>query len=73
MLRLSSLEGNENLPRPFNGYLLEKLARLLSVMSVVECGIPIGEVDTMPSGRATTSLSPASASPGQGASALPSH
>jgi hypothetical protein len=46
VLRLTSLGGNENLPRPFNGYLLEKLARLLSAMTVVECGIPIGEVDT---------------------------
>lgn len=46
MLRISSLGGNENLPRPFNGYLLEKLARLLSAMTVVENGIDIGEVDT---------------------------
>ena len=46
VLRLTSLGGNENLPRPFNGYQLEKLARLLSAMTVVENGIPIKEVDT---------------------------
>ena len=46
VLRLTSLGGNENLPRPFNGYQLEKLTRLLSAMTVVENGIAIKEVDT---------------------------
>ena len=45
VLRLTSLGGNERLPRPFKGYMLGKLARLLGAMTVVECGIPIHQVD----------------------------
>ena len=35
----------EHLPRPYMGYMLEKLARLLAAMTVVECGIRYEEVD----------------------------
>lgn len=45
VLGLTSLGGEERLPRPFTGYLLEKLARLIVGMTVVECGIPADEVD----------------------------
>ena len=45
VLSLTSLGGKEHLPRPFMGYMLEKLARLLAAMTVMECGIPLKEVD----------------------------
>ena len=45
VLQLTSLGGNEHLPRPFMGYLLEKLAYLLAAMTVMECGIPMEQVD----------------------------
>ena len=45
VLHITSLGGNENLPRPFTGYQLEKLTRLLVAMTVVECGLPAKEVD----------------------------
>ena len=45
VLRLTSLGGNEHLPRPFTGYMLDKLARLMAAMTVMECGIPYEEVD----------------------------
>ena len=45
VLRLTSLGGNEHLPRPFMGYMLDKLARLLAAMTVMECGIAYDEVD----------------------------
>ena len=45
VLRLTSLGGNEHLPRPFTGYMLDKLARLMAAMTVMECGIPLEEVD----------------------------
>ena len=45
VLGLTSLGGKEHLPRPFMGYMLEKLARLLAAMTVMECGIPYNEVD----------------------------
>ena len=43
VLRLTSLGGNEHLPRPFTGYMLDKLARLMAAMTVMECGIPYEE------------------------------
>ena len=45
VLHLTSLGGKEHLPRPYMGYMLEKLARLLAAMTVVECGIRYEEVD----------------------------
>lgn len=45
VLRLTSLGGNEHLPRPFTGYMLDKLARLMAAMTVMECGVPYEEVD----------------------------
>lgn len=45
VLGLTSLGGNEHLPRPFRGYMLDKLARLMAAMTVMECGIPYEEVD----------------------------
>ena len=45
VLKLTALGGNENLPRPFMGYMLDKLARLLAAMTVVECGISYDQVD----------------------------
>ena len=46
VLNLTSLGGKENLPRPLVGLAIEKLVKLLSAMTVVECGIPLAEVDT---------------------------
>ena len=48
VLQLTSLGGKERLPRPFQGYMLEKLARLLGAMTVVECGVPYGKVNWDP-------------------------
>jgi len=45
VLKLTSLGGNEHLPRPFMGYMLDKLARLMAAMTVMECGIAYEEVD----------------------------
>ena len=45
VLQLTSLGGNERLPRPFMGYQLEKLTHLLAAMTVMECGIPMEQVD----------------------------
>lgn len=45
VLQLTALGGKERLPRPFQGYMLEKLARLLAAMTVVECGTPYNEVN----------------------------
>lgn len=45
ILMLTGLGGKELMPRPFIGIALEKLARLLMAMTVVECGIPYQEVD----------------------------
>jgi len=45
VLRLTGLGGKELMPRPFMGIALDKLARLLMAMTVVECGIAYGEVD----------------------------
>ena len=46
VLGLTSLGGKEHLPRPFMGYMLEKLARLLAAMTVMENGIRPHQVDT---------------------------
>lgn len=45
VLNLTSLGGNERLPRPFMGFAIDKLVRLLAAMTTVECGIPYAEVD----------------------------
>ena len=45
VLRLTSLGGNENLPRPFMGIAVDKLVRLLAAMTTMECGVPYPEVD----------------------------
>jgi hypothetical protein len=45
VLRLTSLGGNEHLPRAFMGYMLDKLASLLAAMTVMESGIAYDEVD----------------------------
>ncbi|MBR5542220.1 MAG: hypothetical protein IKU64_07695 [Bacteroides sp.] len=45
VLKLTSLGGNELMPRPFMGIALEKLGKLLVAMTVMECGISDKEVD----------------------------
>lgn len=45
VLKLTSLGGNEHLPRPFAGIAIDKLVRLLAAMTTMECGIPYREVD----------------------------
>lgn len=45
VLKLTSLGGNEHLPRPFVGIAIDKLVRLLAAMTTMECGIPYREVD----------------------------
>ena len=45
VLRLTSLGGKENLPQPSRRIDIERLERLLSAMTTMECGIPYGEVD----------------------------
>lgn len=44
VIRLTSLGGMENLPRPFVGISIDKLVRLLRAMTTVECGIPYNQV-----------------------------
>ena len=44
VIRLTSLGGMENLPRPFVGISIDKLVRLLRAMTTVECGIPYEQV-----------------------------
>ena len=45
VLKLTSLGGKENLPRPFMGIAIDKLARLFAAMTTMECGIPYEKVD----------------------------
>ena len=45
VLKLTSLGGKENLPRPFMGIAIYKLVRLLAAMTTMECGIPYEKVD----------------------------
>ena len=46
VLRLTSLGGNENLPQPSRGLDAERLVKLLTAMTTMECGIPYKDVDT---------------------------
>ncbi len=46
VLKLTSLGGHENLPRPSVGIAIDKLVRLLTAMTTMECGVPYTEVDT---------------------------
>ena len=46
VLRLTSLGGNEHLPQPSRGVDIERLVRLVTAMTTVECGIPYAQVDT---------------------------
>ena len=46
VLKLTSLGGKENLPQPSRGVDTERLVRLISAMTTMECGIPYKEVDT---------------------------
>ena len=46
VLRLTSLGGNERLPRPLRGIAIDKLVRLLAAMTTMECGVPYKDVDT---------------------------
>ena len=46
VLKLTSLGGQEHLPRPFAGIAIDKLVRLLAAMTTMECGIPYKQVDT---------------------------
>ena len=45
VLKLTSLGGKENLPRPFMGIAIDKLVRLLAAMTTMECGVPYEKVD----------------------------
>ena len=45
VLKLTSLGGKENLPRPFMGIAIDKLVRLFAAMTTMECGIPYEKVD----------------------------
>ena len=45
VLNITSLGGNEHLPRPFRGIAIDKLVRLLAAMTTMECGVPYGKVD----------------------------
>jgi hypothetical protein len=45
VLKLTSLGGHENLPRPFRGIAIDKLVRLLAAMTTMECGVPYEKVD----------------------------
>ena len=45
VLGISGLGGNEHLPQPSRRVDTERLVTLLAAMTVVECGIPMGEVD----------------------------
>ena len=48
VLRLTSLGGNERLPRPFRGIAIDKLVRLFRAMTTVECGTPYDQVSEEP-------------------------
>ena len=48
VLRLTSLGGNERLPRPLRGIAIDKLVRLFRAMTTVECGIPYDQVNEEP-------------------------
>ena len=48
VLRLTSLGGNERLPRPLRGIAIDKLVRLFRAMTTVECGIPYDQVSEEP-------------------------
>lgn len=48
VLRLTSLGGNERLPRPLRGIAIDKLVRLFRAMTTVECGIPYAQVSEEP-------------------------
>ena len=45
VLKLTSLGGKENLPRPFMGIAIDKLVRLFAAMTTIECGVPYEKVD----------------------------
>ena len=45
VLKLTSLGGKENLPRPFMGIAIDKLVRLFAAMTTMECGVPYEKVD----------------------------
>ena len=47
ILMLTGLGGKELLPRPHAGIALDKLAKLLKAMTVMECGIRADEVDEL--------------------------
>ena len=48
ILRLTSLGGNELLPRPFMGIAIDKLVRLFRAMTTMECGVPYDQVSEQP-------------------------
>ena len=48
ILRLTSLGGNELLPRPFMGIAIDKLVRLFRAMTTMECGVPYDRVSERP-------------------------
>ena len=48
VLRLTSLGGNERLPRPMRGIAIDKLVRLFRAMTTVECGTPYDQVSEEP-------------------------
>ena len=48
VLRLTSLGGNERLPRPLRGIAIDKLVRLFRAMTTVECGTPYDQVSEEP-------------------------
>ena len=45
VLKLTSLGGKENLPRPFMGIAIDKLVWLFAAMTTMECGVPYEKVD----------------------------
>ena len=46
VLRLTRLGGNEHLPQPSRGVDIERMVKLVTAMTTVECGIPYAQVDT---------------------------
>ena len=46
VLRLTSLGGNEHLPQPSRGVDIERMVKLVTAMTTVECGSPYAQVDT---------------------------
>ena len=46
VLRLTGIGGKENLLPPENVYSYDRLAKLVSAMTCVECGIPMQQVDS---------------------------